>query len=374
MTELKATNEAHAHALRRKLRGRPFAVIGSIAWGDAFVDKFMNYCVPSLLAAGNIPALARKRRVVHSIVTTEADRKKIVAHPAFRRLSECAEIVFTCFPEKFLEQREHDQYNFYYFYGLLDHQSVFLATALRADLYLLPVDCVYARDSLKNLSRHLEQDADCCSVAGIECEPGELRAWLDGRSRDAAGVLDLPAGDLLSAACARPDAYFRSLIMRPENKSFCRYPRELIWPMADGLAIHSIYMHPVAVSSRMTSRPFHPQHENVDFALLPRLLQGDGRLKIVEDASEVAIAQFGAPAGREEFLDERLFAPGLYGRPSVRLCGAAAVLCHPPVFPMPGPAIPLLQPIELRRSHSNSSRTETPSISEGRRKKSTEIK
>jgi hypothetical protein len=303
MMELRVANARQARLLRRRFPMRSFAVIGSIAWGEAFVDKFMDYHVPSLLAAGNIPALARKKKVIHSIVTTEADRKRIVAHPVFKRLSQCVEVVFTCFPKEFLEQRERNQYNFYYFYGLLDHQSVFLATALRAELYLLPVDTVYSTESLTNLSRHLRQDADCCSVAGIECDPAELRAWLDDRPRDEAGALELPAGDLLSAAVGRPDAYCRSLVMGPENRSFCRYPRELIWPMADGLAIHSIFMHPVAVSARLMSRPFYPQYENVDFALLPRLLQGDGTLKVLQDASEVSVAQFGAPAAREEFLE-----------------------------------------------------------------------
>jgi hypothetical protein len=33
------------------------------------------------------------------------------------------------------------------------------------------------------------------------------------------------------------------------------------------------------------------------------LLQGDGTLKVLQDASEVAVAQFGAPAAREEFLE-----------------------------------------------------------------------
>jgi len=304
MMELRAANAARARALRRRFfLGRPFAVIGSIAWGEAFVDKFMNYHVASLLASGNIPALARKRKVIHSIVTTETDRKRIVAHPLFRRLREHAEVVFTCFPEKFLEQRERDQYNFYYFYGLLDHQSVFLASALRGELYLLPVDIVLSRDSLSNLARHLAAGADSCSVAGIECDPSPLGAWLDARSRGAAGELDLPADELLTAAIGMPDAYSRSLFMTPGNQSFCRHPRELIWPMAGGLAIHSIFMHPVAVSARLMSRPFHPQYENVDFALLPRLLQADGRLEVLQDPSEVASAQFGAPAEREEFLE-----------------------------------------------------------------------
>ena len=38
------------------------------------------------------------------------------------------------------------------------------------------------------------------------------------------------------------------------------------------------------------------------FALLPRLLQGDGRLKVIEDASEATLAHFGAPVTRDEYL------------------------------------------------------------------------
>jgi len=302
MMKLRAANDAHARRLRAAFRRRRFAVIGSVVWGQRFVDKFMDYCLPSLLAPGNIPALARKRKVVHSIVTTEADRDRIVAHPAFTRLQGLAEVVFTCFPQEFLERRERSEYNFYHFYGLLDHQSVFMAAALKADLYLLPIDCVYSRDCLRNFSSYLERDADCCSVGSLEAVESELRAWLDIETRRRANVLDLPSRELVQAAAEHPDRYFRSLTMRPDNTEFCAHPRELVWPLADGLAIHSIFMHPLAVSARLLSRPFHAQHENVDFALLPRLLQGDGRLKVIEDASEAMLGHFGAPVTRDEYL------------------------------------------------------------------------
>jgi hypothetical protein len=302
MMKLRAANDVQARRLRAASRRRRFAVIGSVVWGQRFVDKFMDYCLPSLLAPGNIPALARKRKVVHSIVTTEADRDRIVAHPAFARLRELAEVVFTCFPQEFLERREQSGYNFYHFYGLLDHQSVFMASALQADLYLLPIDCVYSRDCLRNFSSYLERDADCCSVGSIEAIESELRAWLDVDTRRRANVLDLPSRELVQAASEHPDRYFRSLTMRPDNTEFCAHPRELVWPLADGLAIHSIFMHPLAVSARLLSRPFHAQHENVDFALLPRLLQGDGRLKVIEDASEAMLGHFGAPVTRDEYL------------------------------------------------------------------------
>jgi hypothetical protein len=304
MMELRADNAEQARQMRRGSGSQQsYAVVGSIAWGEAFVDKLMNYNVPSLLAAGNIPALARRRRVVHSIVTTETDRKRIVSHPVFEHLSRHAEVIFTCFPEAFIAQREQEQYSFYAFYGLLDHQSVFLASALQAELYLMPVDIVISHDSLTNFGRRLDRGADACSVAGIECEPDVLKAWLDARPRGPLGELDLPPGELMDAALSIPDAYARSLIMNADNRSFCRYPRELAWPHPDGLSVHSIYMHPLAVSSRLTSRSFSPSYENVDYALLPRLLQGDGKLEILEDAREFALAQFGAPAARAEFRE-----------------------------------------------------------------------
>jgi len=303
MMNLKAVNILVARELRRNHPDAAFSLIGSIVWGQLFVEKFMSYCVPTLLAEGNIPALARKGKVVHSIVTTHADRDIIAAHPAFARLSELADVVFTCFPAEFLTQREAEQYNFYHFYGFLDHHSVFLAESLHADLYLLPVDCVYSQKSLSNLSRHLEAHADACSVAAIEADEMKLLQWLDAQVKVTPHVLDISGAKLLQAAYDRSDRYFRSQILSPGNTAFCRHPRELVWPVVDGLSIRSIFMHPVAVSARMLSRPFHPHHENVDFALLPRLLQNDGKLKVIEDASEVAIGHFGAPAAREEYLD-----------------------------------------------------------------------
>jgi hypothetical protein len=303
MGKLKAENRVHAKRLRPAFGWRPVAVVGVIAWGERFVDKFMNYCLASLLAEGNIPALARKGRVVLSVVTTEADRDRMTAHPSFARLRQFAEVVFTCFPPEFLARREKDGFNFYHFYGLLDHQSFFLAAALRADLYLLPIDCVYSSRTLSNFSSRLERAADCCSIGAIEVEEAALRAWLDADGRrKPGGVLDLSGEALIQASALHPDRYYRAMIMNPHTTEFCAHPRELVWPFANGLGMHSVFMHPLAVSARLLTRPFHPHHENVDYALLPRLLQGDGRMAIIENGDEATLAHFGAPDTRSEFL------------------------------------------------------------------------
>ena len=303
MARLREVNEAEARRLRQSFGDKRVSVVGAIAWGPRFVDKFMNYCLASLLASGNIPALSRESHVVLSVVTTPEDRDRMTAHPNYERVRQSAEVVFTCFPAEFLARREADGLNFYHFYGLLDHQSVFLAMALQADLYLLPIDCVYSSDCLKNFSSHLRGGADCCSVGALEVDEKALRAWLDTEGRRKSGGLELPGAELVEVAAANPDRYFRAMVVNRDGMEFCTHPRELVWALPDGLAIHSVFMHPFAVSARLLVRPFHPHHENVDYALLPRLLQADGLMKVIDDGSEALLAHFGAPDTRAVFED-----------------------------------------------------------------------
>jgi hypothetical protein len=48
-------------------------------------------------------------------------------------------------------------------------------------------------------------------------------------------------------------------------------------------------MHPIILSARLLARPFHPDYHNVDWALLPRLLQGENRVKVLDNTSGLFI-------------------------------------------------------------------------------------
>ena len=117
----------------------------------------MNYCLPSLLAPGNIPALARKRKVVHSIVTTEADRDRIVAHPAFARLQRTRRSGLHVLPAGVLGEARAEWIQFLSLLRPARPSKCLHGSALKADLYLLPIDCVYLRDCLKHFSAYLKE-------------------------------------------------------------------------------------------------------------------------------------------------------------------------------------------------------------------------
>jgi len=82
---------------------RPFYFV-VVLWGERFRDYFLEYCLPSLLAPGNIPALDRRRGSKFLIATRPDDWAAMTATPIFRRLAEYVEPVYIeippCPPEK----------------------------------------------------------------------------------------------------------------------------------------------------------------------------------------------------------------------------------------------------------------------------------
>ncbi len=72
---------------------RPFYFI-IVLWGERFRDYFLRYCVPSLLAPGNLPSLATKSPSKFLIVTRPEDWAAMQAAPIFSALSRHIEPVY----------------------------------------------------------------------------------------------------------------------------------------------------------------------------------------------------------------------------------------------------------------------------------------
>ena len=60
-------------------------------WGAAFVRQFLDFCLPTLLAAGNIPALARTLPTRFVLLTRSRDVPAIAEHPAWQHLAKYCE-------------------------------------------------------------------------------------------------------------------------------------------------------------------------------------------------------------------------------------------------------------------------------------------
>lgn len=65
---------------------RPFYFI-VVLWGERFRDYFLDYCVPSMLSSGNLPALSTRQPSKFLIATTAADWAAMESTPVFRAMA-----------------------------------------------------------------------------------------------------------------------------------------------------------------------------------------------------------------------------------------------------------------------------------------------
>lgn len=66
---------------------KPFYFI-VVLWGERYLNYFLDYCVPSLLAPDNIPVLRTERRSKFLVVTVPEDWVIIESTPIFRKLKQ----------------------------------------------------------------------------------------------------------------------------------------------------------------------------------------------------------------------------------------------------------------------------------------------
>ena len=70
--------------------GRPPLRVISIAWGDSYIDDFLELCLPAILAPGNLPVLCEHFAVEFVVVTEERLFDRVRQHPAYAKtLSIC---------------------------------------------------------------------------------------------------------------------------------------------------------------------------------------------------------------------------------------------------------------------------------------------
>lgn len=298
--------------IRESSPGDEINLVGSIVWGEKYLEGFMAYNVRSMLASGNMPHLKEKGVLVHSIVTTQEGREYIKRHPVYRQLSEVARVEFFCFPEKLLDlfkgEDGPDKWS-YLLYGILDHINIFFARSLRANLFLIPVDSIVANPSFTNMRRYITEDGyDCCGGGNLVAERDGFLAALE-RLYGKSGALEISTKELATLALKHPHNYITSQLIHDDNKSFGKHAREMFWPTAGGVELRSIYTHPLATSAKRICGNYVMPYSWVDFLLPTRLFPDESefhKYKIINNAEEAYINNY-APDSRMYEVTGRAF-------------------------------------------------------------------
>jgi len=105
-------------------------------------------------------------------------------------------------------------------------------------------------------------------------------------------AIAISTDELATLAVANPHHYFVSQIICAENMNFGKYPRELFWPVPEGIRIHSCYIHPLFSTASAIQRYKRMHFANVDYGMIPRMFQEPDRIKVLTDPRDAYINNF----------------------------------------------------------------------------------
>ncbi len=288
---------------------RPFHFM-IVLWGERFRNYFLEYCLPSLLAPGNIPALATSRPSKFLIATRPEDWAAMRETAIFRKLESYIEPVYLEIPPCPPGRAGVDHM------GVGHKLACEMSFREQAYAVLAYPDCVFSDRVIEWMQRlaHGGKQLVVCPALRFGEEPLLLNLRSRGlipreSRRDSGQPIALPAREL---ACAAINGLHAETLSYEWDASYFGLMLAAVWwrvPDEDGMVLHSLNWSPLLLDFASLGNLSTSTLESwtIDGDFLGRNISPSAAIHVIEDSDEAFLASW-AP------MEEKLESIGALGR------------------------------------------------------------
>ncbi len=220
-------------------------------WGEKYIRSFLDCCLPSQFADGNLPALAG-RNVAYLIYTRPEDAATLERAPAVQALRRHAAVEIRTFTD---ERLQRDGYMLDGYVGNLVRMTWCTQDALRSRrgvdtaFFFLNPDSVWANGAFRHADELQQKGIRAVMALGLITVRPRILAALENFTRsDRPGVIDIAPRELVRITLEN----LHPLSMaRFTTRSGNRFRSAFFWPVGDeGLVTRNFFLHPICVRPR----------------------------------------------------------------------------------------------------------------------------
>lgn len=256
-------------------------------WGDAHVEQFLRFCLPSLLSPGNIPAVSARHRCKLQLLTRAADEVRLSRDPAWRRLKKICQVEVVAIDDLVSRSTATTL--------TLAYVRAMRATGDRLDqsvfVYLVG-DYVFADGAIDSAIAQIEAGASAVQTGNFHVERDGMAAALEPYRSKKTGVLSLPADRLMQLGFENLHA--ATLVSTVEDSSgnpppyHDPRPNRLFWRVGPNVMLGRYYLlHMFAISPEVKEFSISAPS---DYAFVPALCPS-GTLATIEDSRRFALVE-----------------------------------------------------------------------------------
>jgi hypothetical protein len=206
-------------------------------WGDEYIDHCLERSLPTLLAPGNVPALAKALPTRFVFLTRSRDEASIRLHPTFLLLERIATVEFLPIDDLITSGNHSTTITLAYARAVRQADAAMLDTYF----FFLVSDYIMADGSLASVLARMEMGASAVQVGNFQLDDNAAEPWLKDKLETVETALILSSREVMRWAlgCLHPLTAANMV-----NFPLCHnmYANRLLWKVDNNTIIGRFYL------------------------------------------------------------------------------------------------------------------------------------
>jgi 2-polyprenyl-3-methyl-5-hydroxy-6-metoxy-1,4-benzoquinol methylase len=263
-------------------------------WGYQYVRQFLELGLPTLLAPGNVPALAKELPTKFVILTSAEDEPFIREHRAFKRLAAA------CDTDIRLIDHFITDGNYSTTLTLAYTEAVRLVGDAMIDtcFFFLVSDYIVAEGSLLNALKRMQRGTSAILVGNFQVAREEALPWLQEKAKSAKDSIVLPPRELMQWAL---NHLHPTMLANMVNFPFSHnsHTNRLFWRVDGGTILGRFYlMHMLCVRPEITDFVIGA---SCDYSFVPEMCPS-GNVEAITDSDDYLVIEMQPRTHEASFL------------------------------------------------------------------------
>ena len=275
-------------------------------WGHRYVRQFLEVGLPTLLARGNVPALAQSLPCEFELLTSAADEGYIRQHPVFRRLAGVCRASIRQIDHLITAGNNSTTLTLAYTEAIKAAGPAIRDTCF----FFLVSDYIVADGSLASVLARIRAGASAVLVGNFQVTAEEAMPWLGDRIGPEAPHASLSARELMHWAL---EHLHPATLANTVNASLTHnaHTNRLFWRVDDQTLLGRFYlMHMVAVRPEVTD---FRVGASWDYSFVPEMCPS-GNISVITDSDEYLVVEMQPRAHEAGFLRHGPLRPEVLAR------------------------------------------------------------
>jgi len=263
-------------------------------WGYEFARQFLDRSLPTLLAPGNLPAVAAALPTEFVFLTSMKDETMIREHPAYRRLSNVCAVRFEVIDDLVMDGNHTTTVTLAYARAVRRAGPAMLDTCF----FFLVSDYLIADGSLGSVIARMQAGASAVQVGNFQVVEEEATEWLRKQFDSRAETVVLPPRELMRWAltCMHPATAANTV-----NYPICHntHTNRLFWRVGEGTLIGRFFlMHMICIRPEIADFVIGA---SCDYSFVPEMCPS-GNVVTLADSDEYLAIEVQPRAHESHFL------------------------------------------------------------------------